>query len=289
MSETESKPVRQRLRLSRAQLIGLAFVMIGILALVLAYNLQTRIDKIGDTNDPLLKDRISRLESQRDLSVVTAIGVLFIGFFAIAMLVEPSNPSLITQNQMIAAARMANGILAGLSLAGNSSYLPAKHGLTKERVFVPTAKAASVPPSALSDDLVLSPGKDGSSPGIIVEPFGLRLLNTIEVELETSVKNVGVESTEGTLQILKHGFGIMRDFHFKERDGKTILRVEYGGLLDACRTVRKEKPDTCRQLQCFGCACLLTAAARATGKIVSVEAVDNGKDSVEFTLSLKEW
>ena len=288
MSETESKPVRQRLRLSRAQLIGLAFVVIGILALVLAYNLQSRIDKIGDTNDPLLKDRISRFESQRDLSVVTAIGALFMGFFAIAMLAEPSNPSLVTQNQMIAAARMANGILAGLSLAGNSSYLPAKRGLTKERMFVPTSKASSVPPSALSDDLVLSPGKDGSSPGMIVEPFGLQLLDTIEVDLETSVENAGLESTEGTLQILKHGFGMMKDFHFKEREGKTVLRVEYSGLLDACRTVRKEMPDTCRQAQCIGCSCLLTAVARATKKTVRIEEVDNATDVVVFTLSLHE-
>ena len=81
----------------------------------------------------------------------------------------------------------------------------------------------------------------------------------------------------------------MKDFHFKERDGNTILRVEYSGLRDACRTVRKERPDTCRQLQCFGCSCLLLAAARATDKLVSVQAVDNSKDVVEFTLSIGEW
>ena len=124
---------------------------------------------------------------------------------------------------------------------------------------------------------------------MIVEPFGLRLLDDIEKDLGTELKGVGVEAAEGTLQILKHGLGLMKDFHFKERDGRTVLRVEYSGLLDACRTVRKEKPDTCRQLSCVGCSCLMSAAARATGMIVKVEEVDNSKDMVEFTLRLEEW
>jgi hypothetical protein len=82
---------------------------------------------------------------------------------------------------------------------------------------------------------------------------------------------------------------MMRDFHFKEREGKTLLRVEYSGLLEACRTVRKERPDTCRQMACVGCSCLLSAAARATGKLVGVEEVDNAKDTVVFTLNIREW
>jgi len=81
----------------------------------------------------------------------------------------------------------------------------------------------------------------------------------------------------------------MRDFHFKEREGKTILRVEYSGLLDACRTVRAERPDTCRQMACVGCSCLLSAAARATGRLVRVEDVDNSRDEVAFTLAIREW
>ena len=96
-------------------------------------------------------------------------------------------------------------------------------------------------------------------------------------------------SAEGVLQVLKHDHGIIRDFHFKERDGRTVLRVEYKGLLGACRSVRKEMPDTCRQMACAGCSCLLAAAARATGKRVEVEGVDNSQDTVVFTLRLSDW
>jgi len=279
----------RRIRLSRAQMVGLALATIGIILLILAWIAQSDIDEIGTTNDPLLQHEISMLEDKRNAYLVTGIGVLFMGLFAIALLTEPSSPTMVSRSEMISSARMANETLTGLSLVGNASYLPARHGLTKEKVFVAAVRTATVPPSALSDDLVLSPGKDGSTPGILLEPFGLSLLDEIEKELGTTVNNAGLEAAEGTLQILKHGLGMMKDFHFKEREGKTVLRVEYSGLKDACRTVRKEKPDTCRQAACVGCACLLTAAARATGKRIVVEEVDNREDNVVFTLSLAEW
>jgi len=276
-------------RISPARAVGLGLAVLGILLLVLAWRAQSDIHGIGTTNDPLLQHRISILEDQRDVYLVTGIGSLFMGIFALALLDQPSMTKIIPESEMISIARMSNETLAGLSLKGNASYLPAKHGLTKERVFVSATKNGTNPPSALTDDLVFSPGSDGSTPGMVVEPLGLELLDSIEQELDMSVEGVGLEGAEGVLQILKHGFGIMRDFHFKERDGKIVLRVEYSGLLDACKTVRKEKPDTCRQLECVGCSCLLTAAARATGKLVSIEEVDNSRDTVLFTLTLREW
>jgi hypothetical protein len=269
--------------------IGLGISAVGIVLLVLAWNSQASIDEVGSTNDPILQHRVSMLEDQRDAYAVSGIGILFLGLFAIALLVEPSTSTIVAESGMISAAKMANDTLMGLSLKGNSSYLPARNGLTKERVFVVATNKPIVPPTALSDDMIMSPGKDGSNPGMLVEPFGAGLLESVESELNTKLGGVGLEAAEGTLQILKHGFGIMKDFHFKERDGNTILRVEYSGLRDACRTVRKERPDTCRQLQCFGCSCLLAAAARATGKLVNVQAVDNSKDVVEFTLNIGEW
>ena len=289
MSEAGRVPVRRRIRLSRAQLVGATLAIVGAVLLILAYDTQTSIDEIGDTNDPLLQDRVSNLEDRRDAFLVTAIGALFMGLFAIAMLGEPSSPAILPSEQMISAARMNADTLAGLSLTGNAAYLPAKHGTSKERILVSESTKEITPPAALSDDLVVTPGKDGSTPGIIIEPLGLALLNSVERETGTSLAGVGIESAEGALQILKHGFGMMRDFHFKERDGKTVFRVEYSGLLEACRTVRKERPDTCRQISCFGCSCLLVAAARATGKMVEVESVDNGPDTVVFTLLLKDW
>jgi hypothetical protein len=260
-----------------------------VVLLVLAWSAQSDIDNIGTTNDPLLQHEISMLEDERDVYLVTGVGALFIGLFAIVLLGELSVPAMVPQSEMISSARMANETLTALSLAGNASYLPALHGLTKEKVFIPATKTATVPPSALSDDFVLSPGKDGSTPGILLEPFGLSLLNDIEREFGTTVNKVGLEAAEGALQTMKHGLGLMKDFHFKEREGKTVLRVEYGALRDACRTVRSEKPDTCRHAACAGCACLLTAAARATGKRVAVEEVGNQQDTVVFTLSLVDW
>ncbi len=274
-----------RFRLTRSRLFGLLLIAAGIVLMLMAWDAQAGINEIGTTNDPLLQDRISQLESRRDAFLVTSIGTIFMGGFAIALLTEPSMPTVISHTEMVSNARMSAQVLAALSLAGNSAYVPAKKGLTAERVFIGATKQSSTPPVVATDDFVLSPGKDGTSPGILLEPLGLRLLDKIENELNTKLEGVGIEAAEGTLQILKHGFGMMKDFHFKERDGKTLLRVEYSGLLEACRDVRREMPDTCRQMECIGCSCLLTAAARATGKAISIDEVENSTDIVVFTLS----
>ena len=257
----------------------------------MAYGYSAHLDilEIGETADPDLQQRLTSLEDKRDTGIVSAIGFIFLGVFALVILGERSSPRPVSEDQMISAARMAAQTAAGFSLAGNAAYLPAKHGLSRERIFIPSTMNEFVPPAALSDDLILSPGKDGSTPGIALEPLGSALLSRIEKELGTSVDGAGIEAAEGTLQMLKHGFDMIRDFHFKERDGKIIMRVEYKGLLGACRTVRGELPDTCRQMACIGCACILTAAARSTGKIAVVEQVENDKDTVVFTLGMRDW
>ena len=279
----------KRFKLTPPRIIGIALVVVGVLLLLLAYSSQSRIDEIGTTDEPDLLREISQLEDQRDVYLVTSIACIFLGLFAIALLGEASTPVITTRAQMVSTARTLNDVISGLSLTGNAAFLPAKHGLSTERMFVPATKGPPSPPGVLSDDMVMSPGKDGSTPGFIAEPLGLSLLNSMEKELDTKLADAGLEAAEGTLQILKHGLGIMKDFRFKERDGKTILRVEYSGLLEACRDVRREKPDTCCRVPCFGCSCLMLAAARSTGKLVSIDEVDNKTDTVVFTLSLREW
>jgi len=275
--------------LTTGRVLAVAMAAVGIILLLVAYAANADIVEIGETPDPVLQDRISQLEDRRNLGVVAGIGFTFLGLFGIAILGEASAPRTVPESQMIATARTAGDIVKALQLSGNAVYLPAAHGLSREKAFVPGGKGRTALPTALTEDLPLSPGKDGSSPGIVLEPLGAELLDRVEKELNTKLSGVGIEAAEGTLQMLKHGFPLMRDFHFKEREGRTVLRVEYKDLLEACRAVRGERPDTCRQMACVGCSCLLTAAARATGKAVLVESVDNSKDNVIYTLELREW
>ena len=275
--------------LSVARAAGVALAVIGIALLILMFNAQSKIDEIGETTDPALLIELDDLRDARDAYMVSAVGFVFLGLFGVFVLSERSVPVKLSESQMLGSARMAHDVLAGLSLSGNASYLPAKNGLTKERLFLPAPIDGGVPPAVASDDLTVSPGKDGSTPGMLSEPLGLNLLDSIQSEGGTGLEGVGLEATEGVLQVLKHDHGVIRDFHFKERDGRTVLRVEYKELLGACRKVRKDMPDTCRQMACAGCACILTAVARATGKRVQVEQVDNSKDTVVFTLRLWDW
>lgn len=275
--------------LSAPRLAGVALVVVGAVLLVMMLGAQSRIDEIGETTDDALLVELDDLRDARGAYMVSGIGLIFLGLFGVAILSERSAPVKLSESQMLGSARMAHDFLAGLSLAGDASYLPAKNGLTRERAFLPAPREGGVPPAATSDDLTVSPGKDGSTPGMLVEPLGLDLLYSIQYESGTDLAGVGLEAAEGALQVLKHDHGIIRDFHFKERDGRTVLRVEYKELLGACRTVRRDMPDTCRQMACIGCSCILAAAARATGKRVEVERVDGSQDTVVFTLRLWDW
>lgn len=275
--------------MSTPRLMGVALAIVGLFLLIMMFNTQTQIDEIGETTDPILLGDLADLRDARDAYMVSAVGFLFLGLFGVFVLSERSVPVKLSEAQMHGTAKMAHDFAAGLSLAGNASYLPARNGLTKERLFLPATRDGSVPPTAVSDDLTVSPGKDGSTPGMLVEPLGLNMLNDIQSGSGTSFEGIGLEAAEGALQVLKHDLGIIRDFHFKERDGKTVLRVEYKELLDACRRIRKDMPDTCRQMACAGCACMLTAVARATNKMVVVQNVKNDQDTVVFTLNLKDW
>ncbi len=274
---------------SNASLFGLALAVVGVLLFVLMLGAQSQIDEIGDTTDPALLSDLNKLEGQRDIFLVSAVGFVFLGMFGVFVLSERNLPATVSRSQMIGTARASRDVARGLSLTGNAMYLPARKGLTHERLFVPAPGGAAGPPAAFTDDLTVSPGKDGSTPGLLVEPAGLALLDEMEVENGTTFEGIGIEAAEGALQVMKHSLNMLRDFHFKERDGRTVLRVEYKDLMDACRKVRKEMPDTCRQSACVGCSCLLVAAARATGKIVAVERVDNQSDQVVFTLELRDW
>jgi len=270
-------------------MLGLALAIVGVLLFVLMLGAQSQIDEIGDTTSPDLLSELNKLEGRRDIYLVSAVGFIFLGTFGVFVLSERSLPVAVPRAQMLGTARTGRDVARGLSLTGNAMYLPARKGLTHERMFVPAPTGTATPPGALTDDLAVSPGKDGSTPGLLVDPAGLDLLDSIEDESGTEFDGTGIEAAEGSLQVMKHSLNLLRDFHFKERDGKTVLRVEYKDLLDACRQVRKEMPDTCRQNACVGCSCLLTAAARATGKIVAVESVDNAQDQVVFTLDLRDW
>ena len=277
------------LNLTPSVVFGAVMVVLGLSLLWLGFSAQLDIDSIGATTDPALQERVSQLESERDVYILTAAGTLFIGLFAAFILAEKNMSVVVPESQMLSSAKSSRDILAGLSLSGNAAYLPTKHGLTQEKVFIPATNSAITPPAVMSDALTLSPGKDGSTPGLLIEPLGKRLLDNLSSELQLDFADTDMEFVEGGLQTLKHGLGMMRDFHFKEREGKTILRVEYSGLSSACAAVRRQWPDTCRQMSCAGCSCLLTALARATGRIVRVDEVDNKGDTVVFSLSLLDW
>jgi hypothetical protein len=270
-------------------MLGMAFIVVGIVFLGYAIAAQGEIDGIGATNDPALQERISVLEDERDTLTLTGVSAMFVGMFAWFVMSGRSLQQTIPDTQMMSSAALSNDITKGMFLKGNAAYLPAHRGLSKERVFVPAPKGDLKPPTVLSDDLFFHLGRDGTTPGLVAEPLGRDLLDRLEADLGTKLGGASLDAVEGNLQVLKHGLGMMRDFHFKERGDKTMLRVEYSGLLEACRRVRKERPSTCSQLACVGCSCLLTAAARATGKMVVVEGVDNSEDQVLFLLSLVDW
>ena len=106
-----------------------------------------------------------------------------------------------------------------------------------------------------------------------------------------------IQPTLGTAQVLGRDVRAS-GIHLRGRIGYMPERnamvpglngIEYAALADACREIREELPDTCRQMSCIMCSCIITAIARATGKAVRVKSVDNSQDRVVFHLELRDW
>jgi hypothetical protein len=264
--------------------MGIVFIAIGAALALLALSAHTEASGIGSSTDPQLMQRFADLTHLRDIYLILSIAAFFLGTFSLTILAEGSINPTSSEAEMISQARISRQILTGLNLKGNAVFVPAGGPLTEERTFIPASGTKPKLPSALTDDLVFSPGKDGSMPGAFLSPTGLDLLAGCEKETGRKLSGIGLEALEAELQSLRFGFGLMKDFHIKERDGKIVLRVEYSGLRDACRTVRTDLPDTCRQMSCFGCSCIMTGVARATGRAVRVAGVDNSRDRIVFDL-----
>lgn len=241
---------------------------------------------IGVSTDPALTREYDGLIHLRDLFGILSISSFFLGAFSLMILTERSINPLTAEAEMISQARLASQTLTGLNLFGNAVYIPKSGALTAEKMFVPASRSRLRLPASITDDLIMSPGSDGSTPGAMLAPLGLDLLAVCEGEAKRSFDGIGLVALENQMQALKFGFGLMKDYHIKESEGHIIVRVEYSGLRSACRTVRADLPDTCRQVSCFGCSCILTGIARALGQPVRVESVDNAQERVTFRLEI---
>ena len=135
--------------LTTGRTLAIMIVVAGAALLLVAYSANAEIVEIGETRDPILQERIAKLEDQRDLGLVAGIGFGFLGLFGIAILGESSTPRMVSEDEMVSIARTSGDIIAALQLGGNAVYLPAKHGLSHERIFIPGGKGQTVLPAAL--------------------------------------------------------------------------------------------------------------------------------------------
>lgn len=266
------------------RILGILFIMIGVVLFFLAYAANNEVSAIGVSTDPELIQKFNDFARQRDLYMILGISAFFLGAFSVTVMAERSINPLPAEADMISQARMSSQMISGLNLIGNAVFIPAKGALTSERVFVPATRTRTRIPNAITDDLVLSPGKDGSTPGAMLTPSGIDLISACEDEAGRRFSGIGLEELEADLQILRYGYGLMKDFRINESADGIHLRVEYSALRRACRVVRDGFPDTCRQYPCFGCAGILTGIARATGQAIQVRDVDNSQDRVLFRL-----
>jgi hypothetical protein len=264
--------------------LGIVFLLVGAAMLLAAIAANNDASAIGVSTDPVLTRKYNDLTHLRDLYGIIGVSAFFLGAFSLIIMTEKSINPMPAEAEMISQARIASQMMTGLNLYGNAVYLSRRGALTSERIFIPATRSRVHLPTALADDLALSPGNDGSTPGAVLIPLGIDLLAVCEKEAKRGFAGIGLVALENDMQALRFGFGLLKDFHIKESDGQIILRVEYSGLKEACKTVRTEMPDTCRQLSCFGCSCILTGIAKAIDQAVRVDSVDNDQDVVLFRL-----
>jgi len=269
---------------SGGRALGIVLSVIGMIMLLASVAANNDAAAIGASTDPILSGKYVDLTHLRDLYSILGISGLFLGAFSLVILTERSMSPMTAEAEMISQARVSSQILKGLNLFGNAVYVSKRGGMTSEKVFIPATRGKVVLPKALADDLVMSPGSDGSTPGALIAPTGIDLLALCEKEAKRSSAGIGLVALEGDMQSLKYGFGLMKEFHIKDSDELITVRVEYSGVDVACKAVRTELPDTCRQISCFGCSCILTGVAKAIGQPVRVAGVDNEQDRIIFHL-----
>ena len=264
--------------------MGIVLTIIGIAMLLASVTANSDAMEIGTSTDPALAAQFKDLTHLRDLYGILSISAFFLAAFSLIILTERSINPLTAEAEMVSNARAASQVLKGLNLFGNAVYLSKRGALTSERIFIPATRGKVILPKSLTDDLIMSPGSDGSTPGALLTPAGIDLLTLCEKEAKRSCVGIGLAALENDLQSLRSGFGLLQDFHIKESNERITVRVEYAGARAACKTVRTELPDTCRQFACFGCSCLMTGIAKSIGRAVRVEDVDNAQDRVIFRL-----
>lgn len=265
--------------------LGIVMIVIGVAMLLASLAANNDAAAIGASTDPVLSGKFTDLTHLRDLYGILGISALFLGAFSLIILTERSINPLSAEAEMVSQARVSSQILKGLNLHGNAAYVSKRGAMTIEKVFIPATRGKIVLPKSLTDDLIMSPGSDGSTPGALISPTGMDMLLLCEKEAHRSCAGIGLAALENDLQTLKYGFGLLKDFHVKESGEFIIVRVEYSGAKEACKTVRTELPDTCRQMSCFGCSCIMTGVSKAIGQSVRVEEADNSEDRVTFRLA----
>jgi hypothetical protein len=266
------------------RILGILLFILGLIMILASLAANSDAMSIGQSNDPALIREFNDLAHQRDLYAILGVSSFFLSAFSLVVMAESSINPISSGAEMISQARLSSQFTAGLSLQGNAVFIPGKGALKSERMMIPASRSHIRLPNAITDDLIISPGNDGSTPGAILVPLGANLLDLCEKEAKRDFSGIGLSGLEDELQSLKSGFGLMKDFHIKESDGEIILRVEYSVLKEACRAVRNDLPDTCRQISCFGCSCILAGISKATGQNISVISVDNAHERVVFQL-----
>jgi len=269
---------------SSGRALGIVLISIGIVMLLAFIAANNDAMAMGASTDPVLTGKFNDLAHLRDLYGILGMSAFFLGAFSLIILTERSINPLTAEAEMVSQARMSSQILKGLNLFGNAVYVSKRGAMTGEKVFIPATRGRIKLPKALTDDLIMSPGSDGSTPAMLIAPTGIDLLALCEKEAKRSCAGIGLVALDNDMQSLKSGFGLLKDFRIKESEGHIIVRVEYSGAKTACKAVRTELPDTCRQVSCFGCSCILTGVAKAIGQAVRVEGVDNANDRVIFRL-----
>lgn len=163
----------------QAKIIGVAFIIIGLLLLLFRTALVLKF----------------------------SFALIMIGVLMILLITEESVPRKISSAQIQGNLAFINRMINELKLAGNAVFLPKSRLLSEERVFIPAQKTTKSPIPYVDDDVVITKG------GLVVPPAGLTLLKKIEAE--ASFDHIGLENVEEKLQTFV-GMNILKSVTLKK-------------------------------------------------------------------------
>ncbi|ASJ03600.1 hypothetical protein A3L09_10190 [Thermococcus profundus] len=161
-----------------------------------------------------------------------------------------------------------------LYLEGKAIYIPPYRNLPRGGVFVPLHEDFDLDLARLDEGTVfLTDVPSEKQMGLLLGPFGGRLIEKYEEHFEGSLKGTGSQAVESVAGSVLRSMGLAKRVYIEEEEDSFRIVVDPG---------IKCTPENCERTPCPVCSSILLSLATATGELIQAESFERKDYGVEI-------